>query len=267
MNDLSSKLSIDTPENILLDAEIAGFGTRCVAAIYDYTFILILLIIPAYLYGRIAGQSDGDDSNVYPAVLALIQFGVVMFYHLLFEILWNGQTPGKRMTGVRVVQTNGLPLTVGGAIIRNLVRLFDFLPIFYGIGMIVMFASKNTQRLGDLAARTVVIRERRQLTLNTLKENFKVHYFHITPIQPIPAYVTIEGLTADDRRAVIDYLGRRYDLRDRESIAGLVARRLAQKVGDAVLERDLAMNPRRAEVYLEWVARAFEVQESIASNE
>jgi hypothetical protein len=131
--------------------------------------------------------------------LIFIQFLLITFYHLFFELAWNGQTPGKRRTGLRVIQSNGLPLTVSGAIIRNLVRLFDFMPILYGFGLIVLFATKNTQRLGDLAAKTVVIRERKQLTLTTLKENLAVQYWHIKPIDPLPYYIRVEHLTQDDR--------------------------------------------------------------------
>jgi uncharacterized RDD family membrane protein YckC len=262
VDDLSRKLSIDTPENILLDAEIAGFGSRCMAALIDYTILIILAIIVTFLFGRALPAGTRLEGAVL-AMLIFIQFSLMTFYHLLFELLWNGQTPGKRRTGLRVIQSNGLPLTASGAIIRNLVRLFDFMPILYGIGLIVMFATRNTQRLGDLAAKTVVIRERRQLTVNTLKENLRVQYWHITAIDPIPHYIHLDRLTQDDRRMIVDYLQRRYDLRDRDTIAGMLAQQIARKMEADTLEKELAYNSRRSELFLEHVARAFEVAETL----
>lgn len=260
MDDLSSKLSIDTPENILLDAEIAGFGSRCMAALIDYTILTFIVILVTYLFGR-AVTIKPDDETAAIALLIFIQFLLITFYHLFFELAWNGQTPGKRRTGLRVVQSNGLPLTVSGAIIRNLVRLFDFMPILYGIGLIVMFATKNTQRLGDLAAKTVVIRERKQLTVTTLKESLSVQYWHIKPIDPIPHYIHIERLTQHDRRTIVDYLRRRYDLRDRETIPKMLARQMARKMEEYNLDLSLSSSAARAEQFLEQIARAFEVAE------
>jgi uncharacterized RDD family membrane protein YckC len=262
VDDFSSKLSIDTPENILLDAEIAGFGSRCMAALIDYTILVILAILVTYLFGRALPTGTRLEGAAL-AMLIFIQFSLMTFYHLFFELLWNGQTPGKRRTGLRVIQSNGLPLTVSGAIIRNLVRLFDFMPILYGIGLVALFATKNTQRLGDLAAKTIVIRERRQLTLGTLKENLRVQYWHITTVDPIPHYIRIERLTQDDRRMVVDYLQRRSELRDRDSIAGMLAQQIARKMEDHTNENELASNSRRPERFLEQVARAFEVAEKL----
>lgn len=259
MDDFSPKLTLDTPENILLDAELAGFGTRCIAAIYDYTILLVMMIVIAILFAR--STPLNADNQPRWAALYLILFALVMFYHLLFEFFWNGQTPGKRWTNIRVVRSNGMPLTASSILIRNLVRLFDFLPFFYGFGLLVLFATKQTQRLGDLAAKTVVIRERGGIQLSALKENMTVTYFYVKPIDPLPHYIRIEGLTQDDRRTVIDYLRRRFDLRERDRLAILIAQRIARKLDDPVLVADLAGSGKRAELFLEHIARAFEVAE------
>lgn len=255
MDDSNSSLSIDTPDNILLDAEIAGFGTRCIAAIIDYTILIVLSIGVAILFVRAARPSG--DTGLY-GLMALVQFGIITFYHLLFELFWNGQTPGKRATRIRVVQANGLPVTASSAIIRNLVRLFDFLPILYGLGLLVMFATKHTQRLGDLAARTVVIHERGRLTAKAVKEDLSVPYLYIRPIEPIPPYIQIERLTPADHRMVIDYLQRRAQMQDRSSIAFLVARQIAAKMDDPGIAHEL-YGLERPERFLEFVARAFEI--------
>jgi hypothetical protein len=139
--------------------------------------------------------------------------------------------------------------------------LFDFLPFFYGFGLLVLFATKNSQRLGDLAARTVVIRERGGIHLSTLKEDMKVPYFYVKPIDPLPHYIRIDGLTQDDRRSVVDYLQRRFELQQREPLAILMAQRIARKLDDPVLVAEVARNGKQAELFLEYIARAFEVAE------
>ncbi len=256
------KLSIDTPDNILLDADLAGFGSRCIAAMLDYTILIVVDVVISILIVR-SMPPDGNDTSRRTALLVMVQFVLIIFYHLLFEFLWNGQTPGKRWTGLRVVRTNGLPLTASAILIRNLVRVFDFLPALYGVGLLVMFATKNTQRLGDLAARTVVIREQRALKLNTLKEDLRVRYVYVKPIEPLPHYIQLEHLTQEDRRAVVDYLRRRPELRDRAILAMLVARRIARKIDDGALTLDVTQNGQRAEQFLEQVARACEVAEVV----
>lgn len=258
---MDDRLSIDTPENILLDADIAGFGTRCIAAILDYLLLLAAMIIIGLLYLQSVPLRDRGETETI-AILVLIQFILIAFYHLFFEFIWNGQTPGKRWVGIRVVQANGLPATVSGILIRNLVRLFDFLPFFYAIGLLVMFASKHTQRLGDLAARTIVIRERRSLTLNTVKEDLTVSYHYLTPIDPIPAHVQIDRLTDDDRRAIIDFLRRRYGLTERERLARMLASRMFTKM-DAEMSTLTFYTVQQAETLLEQIARAFEVRDKI----
>ena len=254
MSEAYNNLTIDTPENVLLDAEIAGFGTRCVAALIDYLILFVFLLVLDYLYGRaISGKIT--NSTVAVASVVALQFIIITFYHLIFELMWNGQTPGKHLFGIRVVQSNGLPLTASSAIIRNLVRLFDFLPLLYGIGLITMFATRQTQRLGDLAARTIVIRERRNITLDNVKEDFTVRYYHITRGAPLPDYVQIDKLTQAERHEVVDYLQRRKELRRREYIVGLLAERIAKKLGNEAILAEIR-SPTAAERFLEQIALA-----------
>jgi uncharacterized RDD family membrane protein YckC len=253
-------LLIDTPENIDLEAEIAGFGSRCMAALLDYSIMSVLLLGIYYLFARAFG---GRLSNraVYDALLVLIVFCVFTFYHLFFELAWNGQTPGKRRLGLRVVQANGLPLTTSSGIVRNLVRVFDFLPLVYGFGLISLFATRKTQRLGDLAARTVVIRERRHLTLNTLREDLTVAYRYITNLTPLPHYVQIDNLTETDRRDIVSYLQRRDQLHNTEQLSTIMAFRILRKMNtDEPLD---LRSQQRAEAFLEQVARAFEIRERL----
>lgn len=251
----NANILIDTPENVLLEAEIAGFATRCMAAIIDYLILLVVLLGVTWVFI----QSISDMEALFAlGFYVILQFLIITFYHLFFEFLWNGQTPGKRALKIRVVQADGMPLTTAGGVIRNLVRLFDFFPIGYGIGLIVLFATRNTQRLGDLAAGTVVVRERGKLKLSALQDDQQVLYRFITPQQPIPPNVQIAALTADDRRLAVQFLQRREMLRARAETAIGLANDLVFKMTGT---KGSFVSPIYAETFLEQVVRAFEVAE------
>jgi uncharacterized RDD family membrane protein YckC len=256
VSNLDSNLLIDTPENLVLEAEIAGFGSRFMAALIDYIIIYVVLITFGCLFARsITFETDNKEWGI--ALFFLIQFVVFFFYHLIFEFILNGQTPGKRQIGLRVVQSNGMPLTVTGLLIRNFVRLVDFLPIFYGVGLLSLFVTKNTQRLGDLAARTLVIREQKQLTVRSLQEDYSVRYFHISQAETPPNYIDLTNLTQQDRYTIINYLQRRWELSNRELIVGPLAQRIIRAMD--VDQMPPIRSPRAAETLLEQVARAFEL--------
>jgi hypothetical protein len=89
-------------------------------------------------------------------------------YYFLFEWRWDGQTPGKKALGLRVLHLDGSPLSLYGALVRNLLRIFDFLPMFYGAGAIIALLSPNNRRAGDLVAGTVVAREKHDATRQVL---------------------------------------------------------------------------------------------------
>ena len=94
---------------------------------------------------------------------AIVIFIVFLFnwgYFTLFEAFWNGRTPGKRVARIRVIQRSGRAIGLFESMARNLVRYVDQLPFFYAVGVIAMFATRQHQRLGDLAAGTLVVRDR-----------------------------------------------------------------------------------------------------------
>ncbi len=265
MENYSDKLSIDTPENIVLDAEIAGFGSRFVAALIDYIIIALLLVGVTWLFGQTMASDRARTQLGFPPLYYIVIFLVTWGYHLLFELIWNGQTIGKRRAGIRVIQMNGLPVTVSSVLIRNIIRLFDFLPLFYGLGLIMLFATKRTQRLGDLAARTVVMREQRNVTLQTLKEDMRVQYLYVKPIEPIPSFIQLDRLTQDDRRRVVDFLRRRSKMTDASILAEMLVRQFSTKMKiDQMLISHFGRNP---ELLLEQVARAFEIADQQQDEE
>lgn len=154
-------LKIITPENIPLELELAGLGLRFGALFIDLfilgTFFIVLWFFGLILYGVLQTVGQGDFAM---AALIVASFICLFGYFILFEALWNGQTPGKRFLGLRVIQDTGFPVTFFQVANRNLVRLADLLPGFFGVGAISVFCHLQHKRLGDIVAGTVVIKER-----------------------------------------------------------------------------------------------------------
>lgn len=165
----SADYSVLTPERVNLEYGIAGIGSRGGAVIIDslLQFVALVVVLAAGTAGAaVVSFAAGDlASTVLIAVAALGLFVIATGYFLLFEIVWNGQTPGKRMLGIRVIRESGYPMRPIDAVIRNVVRVVDWLPLFYGIGVLVMLFNKRSRRLGDFAAGTLVVREGARRTL------------------------------------------------------------------------------------------------------
>jgi uncharacterized RDD family membrane protein YckC len=161
------KLTIDTPEQIALEYTLAGAGSRFLALAVD-TGIQALAVILTALVLLGARAAFGLSFGVWvQAAVVLFWFLVYYGYFAVFETVWSGQTPGKRIVGLRVIGSTGRPITAFDAILRNLLRIVDSLPGIYAVGIISVFVTARSQRLGDLAADTVVVHEqslRHQLT-------------------------------------------------------------------------------------------------------
>jgi len=157
--DYRQHLEIETPEHVVLDLEIAGIGSRALAAVLDMAILVgsgfALLIVLTILSGY--GISVGRVGSV---VMVLLGFAVWNGYFILFEGLRRGQTPGKRIAGIRVVMDTGHAVSFGAAAARNLLRLADALPPPYLIGLLLVAFHPRGKRLGDLVAGTVVARDR-----------------------------------------------------------------------------------------------------------
>lgn len=161
---MSDFIRINTPESVDLAFEPVGLGSRFIAALIDsliqFAITLAILAVLAVTTGLSEIGLDTAE-NIGVAILMLAIALLYACYKLLFEAVWNGQTPGKRLTGIRVVRSNGLPVTFIQVLIRNLMRIVDFLPSWYVLGSLCVLASRHNQRLGDMAAGTVVVRDRK----------------------------------------------------------------------------------------------------------
>ncbi len=158
---LTRRLEVETPENVTLGLDLAGLGSRALAALIDMAILgaWSLVVVLASSALTIFGNAGPMAAAVTLMVLSL-SFGA---YFVLFEGLRNGQTPGKRLVGVRVVRETGHPITMGAAVMRNVLRLADVLPPpVYLVGGTLVALHPKGQRLGDMAAGTVVVRDRPQ---------------------------------------------------------------------------------------------------------
>lgn len=153
-------LFIATPERVSFAYQLAGLGSRSVAQLLDLLLLAVAMVVVTV--GIVVASPAG---NLGILLFILFFFLIPNGYFLFFEGLWSGQTPGKRLMRLRVVSGAGQPVTFEQALTRNLVRNLDFIPFGYGVGLIALFANGRGRRLGDMAAGTVVVRERANLSL------------------------------------------------------------------------------------------------------
>ena len=155
-------LVIDTPEQIPLEFPLAGIGSRFLALTLDtliQTGAGLVLVAIAIATGVRASKMPTRGAWTL-ALLVILWFLLHFGYFALFEAIWNGQTPGKRLTHLRVIQDSGRPITVYEAVARNLLRIVDSIPVLYGVAIISALFSARSKRLGDYVAGTVVVREK-----------------------------------------------------------------------------------------------------------
>lgn len=152
-----SELIVATPERVSFGFQIAGLGTRAIAQILD--LLIVAVIEVAVVFFAIAAGAGTSSATVLWLLIIVLSFVNVFGYFWVSEALWSGQTLGKKAFRLRAVGDRGEPLTFMQAGIRNIVRIIDFLPYGYGVGMIVLFANGRGKRLGDLAAGTLVVKD------------------------------------------------------------------------------------------------------------
>jgi uncharacterized membrane protein SpoIIM required for sporulation/uncharacterized RDD family membrane protein YckC len=212
-------LHVETPEHVAIGYALADLGSRFVALLLDALLLLVLLAalwgVPLWLASRL-GELPPVLAGWGLAALVLASFGLTWGYFIYFEGLRDGQTPGKKRLGIRVVHEGGYPLTLRGAAVRNLIRFVDIQPMpACLVGGVVMLLHPRTQRLGDIAAATVVVRER---SVGTLPEE----------AGPAAAAAGPPRLDAGEYEALAGYAARRASLpfEVRMRLSGQLAERL-----------------------------------------
>ncbi len=150
----TTTLQIRTPEGVQFSLPLATPISRALAWWIDVLAIVGISIGLNFLFALFRAIAPDWSAGVQ----AMLFLAVTLSYGFLFEWLWHGQTPGKKALGIRVLDERGLPLRFGQVVLRNVVRFVDSMPLFYGIGGAAVLFTRHCQRLGDLAAGTVVIR-------------------------------------------------------------------------------------------------------------
>jgi uncharacterized RDD family membrane protein YckC len=156
---------IETPEQIDVALGLAGLGSRFLARLLDWLIKIGILVVigalGAIVLGLLGSVSGSKIGSIYLlTVLVAVFYAFFLGYDIYFEVRHNGQTPGKKRAGIRVLRESGAPLDFRSACIRNLLGAADFLPALYFLGALLVLLTQRHQRLGDLAAGTIVIRER-----------------------------------------------------------------------------------------------------------
>lgn len=243
-------MAVATPEGVTLEFTLAGVGSRFVAALFDSLIqgaVMLALLLLTWAF-------ESTFGDWVWALLFLGVFVVYFGYDVAFETLNSGRTLGKQWTGLRVVKTSGAPVTFMTSAVRNLLRLVDMLPTMYGIGVVTILATSKNQRLGDLAAGTIVVRERTAapgaLGGSGAAAGSWTGWAAPTAGVDVSAW-DVSAITADEVAAVRQFLARRgqitADARSR------LARELAARLRPKVMAPQESLGP---EVFLEGLVRA-----------
>lgn len=226
--------------------ELAGLGSRFLAVSVD--LLIQTTVLLAIFLGILALGMHGLPKNAPPvgkvveslavAIILIVVFLIFFAYFIAFETLWNGQTPGKKLLGIRVVRDGGYPVDVTSSLIRNLIRVIELALGFYAVSAISTLISRENKRLGDFAAGTIVVRETRAPV--------ELARF-LTSAQPAVAGSLLATLPEDERALVRRFIDRRNDLSDlaRANLAHRIAQRLRTRLpselaglsDEALLER------------------------------
>lgn len=226
--DSFDQLKIDTPEQIALELPLAGIGSRLLAMAIDTVIQVGLYLIVAFIF--ILTLPVGSSVFMFlprligPAMAIFIGFAVYWGYFAIFETLWKGQTPGKRFTGIRVIKESGRPINVFEAIGRNLMRAVDGMPGIYGVGLVCMMCNRQSRRLGDFVAGTVVVHE---------KPTEEARPSWNTATEASASTPGLGQVTADELVLIETYLSRRWELDKlvRLNTAIQIADRIKAKTG------------------------------------
>lgn len=214
-------LIIETPERVPLHFALASIGNRFLACAFDHALQTLAIVLLYIIFINVANDLNFSGMANAPkwAIALLIIVGFILWtsYFVVFEWLWNGQTPGKRWLKLRVIREDGRPITFWEAAVRNILRIVDmFYPPFYSIGLICVFISARDQRVGDLAAGSVVVRER-EAEAPSFNQVFDSPVFDSAlrrSFKPVPFTAEMSLVRESEIEVVEAFLRRRWDLPD-----------------------------------------------------
>ncbi len=212
-------ITVETPEHLELQFQLAGIGARFIAFLIDKfiqfgTVLGIIFFVSMLLF--FTGQTAQFVEFIAQAkkgvwqwliAIGLLFYGIIMIgYFVIFEYFWSGSTPGKRSQDIRVIRKDGRPISFFDSAVRNILRFVDILAEVYPLGLVVMFLDSQNRRLGDLAAGTIVISEREAVSPSVPEINSPGH-----PEAPELKSV-VASMTPEDYQIVSKFLSRRKEL-------------------------------------------------------
>ena len=246
----TDKLIIDTPEQVHLEFVLADIGSRFMAVFADTMIQILLFVVLAIIDETAMGGAIFSRLAGYQlwikAALIFLNFCIFWGYYAAFEALWNGQTPGKRWAGIRVIKETGRPINAFEAIARNLIRIIDLLPGVYAVGIVTMLLNSKNRRLGDFVAGTLVVHDKRaqesDLFFNTVEKTPEIALYQAGRLG-VPEVELIET-----------FLARRLDIPPdvRKQSAIRIADMICSKLGI-----DPSSRPADNENFLELIVREF----------
>ncbi|MGD9495334.1 MAG: RDD family protein [Armatimonadota bacterium] len=259
MVDGEERVSLSVPEQVEISYELAGIGSRFLAALVDTFLVAVAVGLLALIAWVVRGRLTGEVAISLVAGIIVLSASTLIYvgYYVYFEATSGGQSPGKRLTGLRVISVDGAPVSLEQSAVRNILRLADLLPTSYAAGLVAILVTARNQRLGDLAAGTMVVKER----LEPLQE--------LPEEEPAPAELPpgvsadvlgllragARAVTREEEKTIRRFLERRFEL------APAARRRLATRLADGLRQRFPGVplgqlsNP---ETFLEVVLRAID---------
>ena len=224
---------------------LAGIGSRFIALLVDMLIWAGGLFVLFLFFWIVEPAVRAFSQLSYQWAVALVMLTLFVLnwgYFTLFEAFWNGHTPGKKVAKIRVIQRSGRPIGLFESMARNLVRYVDQLPGFYAVGVIAMFVTRQHQRLGDLAAGTLVVRDREQESApwgDSPTRTFTAQIFPTPAESPEPhASVSLPAagiakLSGADLEVLEGFFARRLDmsLATRQALAERIAAAVRAKTG------------------------------------
>lgn len=229
---LEQKVAVEGAENISLTLELAGMGNRMLAFLLD-SLIIGLLLFAIIIVFSFLGLLSGNETLAYVilAVLILALFLIPWGYFIIFELIWHGQTPGKKVLRIKVVREDGRPVNLAASFLRNIMRIVDMLPSGYAVGLISIFFHAREKRVGDIVGGTIVVKEPRAA--------FPVSPAGMPPPAASPRVDTpalareARHLTTAEIELIGDFLERRHTLEyeTRFRLGRILAVKLARRLG------------------------------------
>jgi uncharacterized RDD family membrane protein YckC len=224
MDPNSDQLNIDTPELVAIQMPLAGIGSRFIALLIDTLIWGAGLLVLALVLWAFQPALQAFSNLSYQWTVAIFTLSLFLLnwgYFTLFEAFWHGRTPGKRVARIRVIQQSGRAIGIFESMARNFIRYVDQIPFFYAVGVVAVFATRQHQRLGDLAAGTVVVLDREEETplwAETGARTFAAPVSSQTAIIPEPhaavalSAAGIARLSPSDLEVLEGFFSRRIDL-------------------------------------------------------